>query len=105
MPCGVNVRIKENDVKSVFEISFCQWNKLVGKKASGKKTTTSNWAGKLNSVVSFYFYGLILAVSGASDGIGKEFALQLAKKGFNILLIGRNIEKLEQVESEISKSD
>jgi short-subunit dehydrogenase len=44
-----------------------------------------------------------IAVSGASDGIGKEFALQLAKKGFNILLIGRNQEKLEQVEIEISK--
>ena len=51
--------------------------------------------------ISLYF--LFLAVSGASDGIGKEFALQLAKKGFNILLIGRNQEKLEQVETEISK--
>lgn len=47
---------------------------------------------------------MFLAVSGASDGIGKEFALQLAKKGFNILLIGRNKEKLEQVEAEIGKS-
>lgn len=42
-------------------------------------------------------------MSGASDGIGMEFALQLAKKGFNILLIGRNQEKLEQVETELAK--
>lgn len=44
----------------------------------------------------------MLAISGASDGIGKEFALQLAKKGFNILLIGRNPEKLSAVQKEIS---
>lgn len=50
-------------------------------------------------------FSIDLAVSGASDGIGKEFALQLAKKGFNILLIGRNQEKLEQVESEISNNE
>ena len=66
---------------------------MVGRKTvvggSGKKTTTLNWA----------------AVSGASDGIGKEFALQLAKKGFNVLLIGRNQEKLEQVQQELSITD
>jgi hypothetical protein len=43
------------------------------------------------------------AVSGASDGIGREFALQLARKGFNIFLIGRNREKLSKVQKEIGK--
>ena len=66
---------------------------MVGRKTvvggSGKKTATLNWA----------------AVSGASDGIGKEFALQLANKGFNVLLIGRNQEKLEQVQQELSNND
>lgn len=50
-----------------------------------------------------HIFFLFKAISGASDGIGKEFALQLAKKGFNVLLIGRSQEKLEKVEIEISK--
>jgi len=37
-------------------------------------------------------------ITGSSDGIGKEFAFELAKRGFNIVLVGRNKEKLEIVE-------
>lgn len=40
-------------------------------------------------------------VTGATDGIGKEFALQLAKKGFNVLLASRTAAKLESVAQEI----
>ncbi len=40
-------------------------------------------------------------VTGASDGIGKEFAFSLAAKGFNLVLIARNAEKLESVKKEI----
>ena len=40
-------------------------------------------------------------VTGASDGIGKEFAIQLAKQGFNIVLISRTNSKLATVASEI----
>lgn len=40
-------------------------------------------------------------MTGASDGIGKEFALQFSKKSFNILLIGRNEEKLKSVTSQM----
>jgi 17beta-estradiol 17-dehydrogenase / very-long-chain 3-oxoacyl-CoA reductase len=29
-------------------------------------------------------------VTGASDGIGKEYSMQLAKSGFNIILMARN---------------
>ncbi len=36
-------------------------------------------------------------VTGASDGIGKEFALDLARRGFNIVLISRSINKLNDV--------
>jgi short-subunit dehydrogenase len=42
-------------------------------------------------------------VTGASDGIGKEYAIQLAKKGFKIGLIARNEEKLNTVADEIKK--
>ena len=40
-------------------------------------------------------------VTGASDGIGKEFAVQLSQRGFNILLVSRTEEKLKSVASEI----
>lgn len=40
-------------------------------------------------------------VTGASDGIGKEYARQIAKKGFNIVLISRTQSSLERVAKEI----
>jgi hypothetical protein len=40
-------------------------------------------------------------VTGASDGIGREFAIQLAKAGFNVLLAARNQAKLDAVVDEI----
>lgn len=40
-------------------------------------------------------------VTGASDGIGKEFAIQLAQKGYNVVLISRTESKLQQVAQEI----
>jgi 17beta-estradiol 17-dehydrogenase / very-long-chain 3-oxoacyl-CoA reductase len=40
-------------------------------------------------------------VTGASDGIGKEYALQLASKGFNILLVSRTDSKLQVLGQEI----
>ncbi|KAH8115472.1 3-ketoacyl-CoA reductase, partial [Phellopilus nigrolimitatus] len=41
-------------------------------------------------------------ITGATDGIGKEFALQLAKAGYNILLVSRTTGKLNAVASEIA---
>lgn len=41
-------------------------------------------------------------ITGASDGIGKEYALQLAAKGFNVLLVSRTQSKLDTLASEIS---
>lgn len=40
-------------------------------------------------------------VTGASDGIGKEYALQLAKKGMNVVLVSRTLLKLEAIAEEI----
>jgi len=40
-------------------------------------------------------------ITGASDGIGKEFAKKLASFGFNVCLMARNKEKTEAVASEI----
>ena len=41
-------------------------------------------------------------VTGASDGLGKEYAIQLAQKGFNLLLISRTASKLDTLSSEIT---
>lgn len=40
-------------------------------------------------------------ITGPTNGIGKEFAIELAKRGFNLFLIGRNLEKLQSLETEI----
>ena len=40
-------------------------------------------------------------ITGASDGIGKEYAFQLASKGFNVVLVSRTQAKLETLASEI----
>ncbi|CDK25666.1 unnamed protein product [Kuraishia capsulata CBS 1993] len=40
-------------------------------------------------------------ITGASDGIGKEYAKQLAKKGLNIVLVSRTQSKLESLATEL----
>jgi 17beta-estradiol 17-dehydrogenase / very-long-chain 3-oxoacyl-CoA reductase len=40
-------------------------------------------------------------VTGASDGLGKEYALQLASKGFNLILVSRTASKLETLSADI----
>ena len=40
-------------------------------------------------------------VTGASDGIGKEFSIQLAQKGFNLILVSRTLTKLQTLAQEI----
>jgi len=45
--------------------------------------------------------GAWAVVTGATDGIGKEFAYQLGKAGFNVFLVARNKETLAQTASEI----
>uniref|UniRef100_A0A336KL61 CSON006174 protein n=1 Tax=Culicoides sonorensis TaxID=179676 RepID=A0A336KL61_CULSO len=57
------------------------------------------FGGKIN----FRKYGEWAIVTGSSDGIGKEFAKQLASKGMNVVLISRSLKKLEAVSNEITK--
>jgi len=45
--------------------------------------------------------GAWAVVTGCTDGIGREFAFQLAEKGFNIVLVSRNPDKLAKVATEI----
>ena len=41
-------------------------------------------------------------ITGASDGIGKEFALSLAAKGYNLILVSRTSSKLESLSVDIT---
>lgn len=42
-------------------------------------------------------------MTGSTDGIGKHYALELAKRGFNVVLVARNLCKLEQTAEEIGE--
>ncbi|KAG0169324.1 hypothetical protein DFQ28_010301 [Apophysomyces sp. BC1034] len=47
--------------------------------------------------------GAWAVITGASDGIGKEFAAQLAKSKFNVLLVSRTASKLDAIAQELSQ--
>ncbi|TQS34260.1 hypothetical protein Golomagni_05364 [Golovinomyces magnicellulatus] len=47
--------------------------------------------------------GTYAIVTGASDGLGKEYAIQLAQKGFSLILVSRTASKLETLATEISQ--
>jgi uncharacterized protein len=46
-------------------------------------------------------YGEWAVITGASSGIGLELATQLASAGFNLVLIARHSEKLQEVENRL----
>jgi short-subunit dehydrogenase len=46
-------------------------------------------------------YGEWAVITGASSGIGLELATQLASAGFNLVLISRHLEKLQEVENRL----
>ncbi|KRX40456.1 Very-long-chain 3-oxooacyl-coA reductase, partial [Trichinella murrelli] len=43
-------------------------------------------------------------VTGATDGIGKHYAIELAKRGLNVFILGRNEERLKNAVEEIEKN-
>ncbi|NXM17342.1 HSDL1 protein, partial [Ploceus nigricollis] len=49
-------------------------------------------------------YGKWAVVTGGTDGIGKAYAEELAKRGVSIILVSRNQEKLEAVSRSISET-
>lgn len=49
------------------------------------------------------YSGKIVVITGASSGIGKESALEFAKLRASIVLVSRDINKLEEVAKELSK--
>eukprot|EP01087_Luapelamoeba_hula_P005320 TRINITY_DN153_c0_g1_i1.p1 TRINITY_DN153_c0_g1~~TRINITY_DN153_c0_g1_i1.p1 ORF type:complete len:320 (-),score=63.72 TRINITY_DN153_c0_g1_i1:114-1073(-) len=43
-------------------------------------------------------------VTGASEGIGKAYAIELAKRGFNVVILSRTLKKLQEAQREINTS-
>uniref|UniRef100_A0A2I3T1Z8 17beta-estradiol 17-dehydrogenase n=1 Tax=Pan troglodytes TaxID=9598 RepID=A0A2I3T1Z8_PANTR len=43
-------------------------------------------------------------ITGAGDGIGKAYSFELAKRGLNVVLISRTLEKLEAIATEIERT-
>lgn len=63
----------------------------------GRPLTTYGANAKLRGAGSWAL------VTGATDGIGREFAMQLAAKGFNIVSVSRTAEKLAVLGREIEQ--
>uniref|UniRef100_A0A8C4VKM2 Hydroxysteroid 17-beta dehydrogenase 3 n=1 Tax=Gopherus evgoodei TaxID=1825980 RepID=A0A8C4VKM2_9SAUR len=52
----------------------------------------------------FQSMGEWAVVTGAGDGIGKAYSMELAKRGLNIVMISRTLEKLQKVATEIEQT-
>ncbi|XP_023224037.1 hydroxysteroid dehydrogenase-like protein 1 [Centruroides sculpturatus] len=48
-------------------------------------------------------YGVWAVITGSTDGIGKSYAKELARRGMNIVLVSRNLEKLRITADEMEK--
>jgi len=53
---------------------------------------------------NFKKYGQWAVVTGAADGIGKAYAMELANAGMDVVLISRTLSKLEAVAKEIEET-
>jgi short-subunit dehydrogenase len=60
----------------------------------GSPTATSSSPDALQTVL----------ITGASEGMGKSVAKQLAQKGASIIIVARNVGKLEEALDEIKAS-
>lgn len=49
----------------------------------------------------FDLTGKIAVVTGASSGLGRQFALALAREGAHVAIVARRVEKLEAVKAEV----
>jgi 17beta-estradiol 17-dehydrogenase / very-long-chain 3-oxoacyl-CoA reductase len=48
-------------------------------------------------------YGEWVVITGATDGIGLEYAREFAKRGHSLVLVGRNETKLNKSKQELSR--
>lgn len=58
---------------------------------------------RMNARKKYYscFSCIFAVITGATDGIGKGYAFELARKGFSIVLISRSASKLDLVKEQL----
>ena len=56
----------------------------------------------MKNIIDRSKFGPWAIITGASSGIGKEFARQLAGAGFNLVLVARRVLLLNQLGAELS---
>ena len=92
---------RRNDMRTVFAaigITVAAY-----KSASFFAALYRNFLRPGHNLIERYGRDSWVVITGASDGIGKAFAIEFAALGFNIVLIARNKEKLNVVVDEIKK--
>ncbi|KMT07626.1 hypothetical protein BVRB_6g147520 [Beta vulgaris subsp. vulgaris] len=65
------------------------------------KFTKWVWSMFLRPPKKLTTYGSWALITGSTDGIGKSLSFELASKGLNLILIGRNTHKLQTTSDEI----
>ncbi|XP_067828330.1 very-long-chain 3-oxoacyl-CoA reductase-like isoform X2 [Heptranchias perlo] len=78
----------------LYYFAKCSWGLLVGARAY---ILPKFWRTDLTS------YGDWAVVTGATAGIGKAYAHELARRGLNVVLISRSLEKLRATAEEIEQ--
>jgi 17beta-estradiol 17-dehydrogenase / very-long-chain 3-oxoacyl-CoA reductase len=68
----------------------------------GYLVLSSIWMRLLRPSKNLKYYGAWAVVTGSTDGIGEAIALELAKKGLNIVLISRSKDKLVTTATKIT---
>ena len=86
-------------IKKFFEQTYMKW--------WGELLSDVDWEIILEFICIFWYNdstggGFMKAlITGASSGIGKEIARYLAKLGYDLILVARDREKLEQLQREL----
>mmetsp|Transcript_29899 Transcript_29899/g.29440 ORF Transcript_29899/g.29440 Transcript_29899/m.29440 type:complete len:323 (-) Transcript_29899:22-990(-) len=62
-----------------------------------------NFIRKPLDLTQRYGKGSWVVITGPTGGIGTEYCKQLAKQGFNLVLLGRNKQKLDDLEAELKR--
>ena len=44
-------------------------------------------------------------ITGASSGIGRDMARELSKKGYDLILVARDLDKLNEVKEELKNKN